>query len=113
MAKTVRAGEQAGGQDFETSTYTHIRRLACHDRWSRVLDEVTIMNLAIELPEAIGRELEAKWGDLSSRAREAIAIEAYRSGALSEAQVQQLLGLATRSEVDEVLKRAGAYLEYT
>ena len=71
------------------------------------------MNVAIELPEAIGRELEAKWGDLSSRGREAIAIEAYRSGALTQAQVQQLLGLSTRWEVDELLKRAGVFLEYT
>jgi predicted HTH domain antitoxin len=59
------------------------------------------------------RQLQAKWGDLPKRAREALAIEGYRSGALSQAQVQELLGLATRWEVDALLKRAGAYLDYT
>jgi len=33
-----------------------------------------------------------KWGDLSRVACEAIAIEGYRSGALSQSQVQRLLG---------------------
>ena len=46
-------------------------------------------------------------------AREAIAIEGYRSGALSQDQVQRLLGLASRWEVDALLKRAGVYLDYT
>ena len=45
--------------------------------------------------------------------REAIAIEGYRSGALSQDQVQRLLGLASRWEVDALLKRAGVYLDYT
>jgi predicted HTH domain antitoxin len=71
------------------------------------------MNVAIELPEAIARELEAKWGDLSTKAREALAVEAYRSGVLSGAQVQELLGLATRWELDALLKRTSVYLDYT
>ena len=71
------------------------------------------MNVAIEVPENIARELEAKWGDLSARAREALAIEAYRSRALSHFQVQQLLGLGTSWELDALLKRSGVFLEYT
>lgn len=69
--------------------------------------------IAVELPDDIPKRLEGKWGDLSKAAREAIAIEGYRSGALSQSQVQRLLGLATRWEVDDLLKRAGVYLEYT
>ena len=71
------------------------------------------MNIAIELPEDIAKRLTAKWGDLSQRTREAIAIEGYRSGALSQAEVQRFLGLASRWETDALLKRAGVYLEYT
>jgi predicted HTH domain antitoxin len=71
------------------------------------------MNLAIELPEDIAERLAAKWGDLSLAAREAIAIEGYRSGALSQAEVQRLLGLASRWEADALLKRAGVYLDYS
>ena len=41
------------------------------------------------------------------------AIEGYRSGALSQNQVQRMLGLTSRWEVDALLKRAGVYLEYT
>jgi len=71
------------------------------------------MNIAVELPEDIAERLEAKWGDLSRAAREAIAIEGYRSGALSQDQVQRLLGLASRWEADALLKRAGVYLDYS
>lgn len=71
------------------------------------------MHIAVDLPEDIAERLQAKWGDLSRAAREAIAIEGYRSGALSQNQVQRLLGLASRWEVDALLKRAGVYLEYT
>jgi predicted HTH domain antitoxin len=73
------------------------------------------MNTAIEieLPDDIARLLESRWGDLPRRAREAIAIEAYRSGALSQAQVQQMLQLQSRWEVDALLKKAGVYLDYS
>ena len=54
------------------------------------------MKIAVEIPEDIVERLEGKWGDLSEAAREAIAIEGYRSGALSQSQVQRLLGLVSR-----------------
>ncbi len=69
--------------------------------------------IAVELPDDIAKRLQGKWGDLSKAAREAIAIEGYRSGALSQCQVQRLLGFDSRWEVDGLLKRAGVYLEYT
>jgi predicted HTH domain antitoxin len=71
------------------------------------------MTIGIEIPEEIGRQLARSWGDLPTRAREAVAIEGYRSGALSQAQLQLLLGLASRWETDDLLKRAGVYLDYT
>lgn len=71
------------------------------------------MNLAIDLPEDIAERLQARWGDLPRAAREAIVIEGYRSGALSQAEVQRLLGLASRWDTDALLKRAGVFLSYT
>lgn len=71
------------------------------------------MNVAIELPEDIAHQLEAKWGDISQRTLEALAIEAYRSGVVTEAQVQRMLNLPSRWEVEAFLNRAQAYLDYT
>ena len=57
-------------------------------------------NIAIELPDDIARALREKWGDLSQHTIEALAAEGYRTRALSGAQVQRMLGLETRLEVD-------------
>jgi hypothetical protein len=72
-----------------------------------------LMNISIEVPEDIARQLEAIWGDLPQRVLEALAIEAYRSGVITEAEVQRMLRLASRWEVDVFLKRAKAYLDCT
>ena len=61
-------------------------------------------NIAIELPDDIARALREKWGDLSQHTIEALAAECYRTRALSGAQVQRMLGLETRMEVDAFLK---------
>jgi predicted HTH domain antitoxin len=71
------------------------------------------MTIGIDLPEENARQLQDRWGNLESRAREAVVIEAYRAGALSEAQVQQLLRLGSRFEMDAVLKKAGVPLDYS
>jgi hypothetical protein len=71
------------------------------------------MQIKIDIPEAIGQQLIAQWGNVSQRAKEALAIEAYRSGSLTSAQVQSLLNLASRWEVEEFLKSSPAYLDYT
>ena len=71
------------------------------------------MNIAIDIPEDIARQLTEKWGSLSKGALEAIAIEGYRSGALSHAQVQRILGHTSRWETDAFLKKAEVYLDYT
>ena len=71
------------------------------------------MNVAIELPEDIALHLVQNWGNLSRRTLEAVAIEAYRAGVLTEAQVQKMLGFPSRWEVDRMLKQAHAYLDYT
>ena len=70
------------------------------------------MNIAIDIPDDIGRVLAAQAGSVSRAVLEAVAIEAYRSGAITPAQVQQL-GLHYRWETESFLKRAEAFHDYT
>lgn len=71
-----------------------------------------MMSVTIELPEEIEQQLAAEWGNLPRRALEALAIEGYRTRALTRAQVRQMLKFQTRMEVDELMKRAGVTLDY-
>ena len=71
------------------------------------------MSVTIELPEEIEQQLETEWGNLPRRALEAVALEGYRSGALTLAQLRRMLGFKTRMEADAFLKQHGVYLEYT
>ena len=71
------------------------------------------MNIAIEIPDDIGQALAAQPGGVSRAVLEAVAVESYRSGAITTAQVQQMLGHNSRWETDAFLKRAEAYIDYT
>ena len=54
------------------------------------------MNVEIELPLDVAETLEKKWGDLSQYALEIIALEGYRSGALTPEQLHRMLSLKAR-----------------
>jgi len=71
------------------------------------------MQIEIDLPEDVVRDLESHWGNLSLRAAETLAIQGYREGILTEAQVQRMLNLPSRWALEEVLHRAKAYLDYS
>jgi predicted HTH domain antitoxin len=71
------------------------------------------VNVAIEIPDDIGHMLAAQAGGLSRAVLEAVAVEAYRSGAITPAQVQRMLGLRSRWETESFLRRAEAYHDYT
>lgn len=71
------------------------------------------VNVAIDIPDDIGRLLAAQAGGVSRAVLEAVAIEAYRSGSITPAQVQQMLGLRSRWETESFLKRAEAFHDYT
>ena len=62
------------------------------------------MQITIELPEDIAVGLESRWKDLPRAALESLALEAYRSGALTAAQLGRLLVFETRMQVDAFLK---------
>jgi predicted HTH domain antitoxin len=51
--------------------------------------------------------------DLQLCTLESVAIEGYRTGALTEGQIRRMLGFETRIEVHELLKNAGVPLDYT
>jgi predicted HTH domain antitoxin len=72
-----------------------------------------VVNVAIEIPDDIARVLAGQAGDLSKAVLEAVAVEAYRSGAITPAQVQQMLGLRSRWETESFLRRTEAYHDYT
>lgn len=65
------------------------------------------MTIELSIPESIATQLRAEWGgDFERRTQEALAIEGYRSGALSAGQVAEMLGLS-RYEADGFLKQRG------
>jgi hypothetical protein len=67
------------------------------------------MQITIELPEDIAVGLESKWNDLPRAALESLALEAYRSRALTAAQLRRLLVFETRMQVDAFLKEHEVY----
>jgi hypothetical protein len=71
------------------------------------------VNVAIEIPDDIGQVLAARSGGVSRAVLEAVAVEAYRSGAITPAQVQQMLGLRSRWETESFLRRTEAWHDYT
>jgi predicted HTH domain antitoxin len=69
------------------------------------------MNVAVELPDDIAQQLETAWQDVPRRVLEAVAVEGYRSGALTHGQVQRLLHFSWW-ETEVFLKERQAYLHY-
>jgi len=71
------------------------------------------VNVAIEIPDEVGRALTAGGADVTRAVREAVAVEVYRSGAITPAQIQEMLGLRSRWETEAFLRRVEAYHDYT
>ena len=67
------------------------------------------MQITLDLPEDIVQELRSKWKDLPRIALESLALEAYRSRALTAAQLRRLLGFETQMQVDAFLKEHEVY----
>jgi hypothetical protein len=70
------------------------------------------MRVTIQLPDDISAALEERWDDVPRRSLEAIAVEGYRTGALTEPQVRRLLKLDTRFQVHALLKEHHVPLQY-
>jgi len=68
------------------------------------------MQLTVEIPDDLAGRLGAG-GDLSRRALELLALEEYRSGHLTETELQRLLGFGTRYKLDGFLKAHGVMID--
>jgi len=71
------------------------------------------MNLTVEIPDDLAEQLTATEGDVSRRALEALALEAYRNGHLTEEGLRRMLGFGTRYQLDGFLKAHGVWIDYT
>ena len=70
------------------------------------------MEVTINLPEDVARVFSANGADIEREVLEATALEGYREGKLSQAQVRRMLGFATDMQVDAFLKEHEIFLEY-
>ena len=68
---------------------TNARALPCRLRWKY---------------GRLAQGVESKWKDLPGAALESLALEAYRSHAITAAQLRRLLAFETRMQVDAFLK---------
>lgn len=71
------------------------------------------MDLVLRIPDEIVPRLNADRAGLERRALEALALEEYRSGRISDAQLSTMLGFSTVNETDGFLKEHGVPLDYT
>lgn len=62
------------------------------------------MNLNLEIPDDLAQRLGAGGEDLSRRALEGFALEEYKAGRVTKAELRRLLGFGTRYELDGFLK---------
>ena len=82
------------------------------DASSVTLEAECEMTVAVDIPDDLERRLRDGWADMPRKVLEAVALEAYRSGALTGAEVQRLLGLESRWDLEAFLKQAGVFLDY-
>lgn len=62
------------------------------------------MQVTVEIPDELAQRLTREGQDTARATLEAVAIEGYRSGALTAFQTRQLLGFRTRYELDGFFK---------
>lgn len=70
------------------------------------------MRIDLDIPKQVQGILEAEWGDLSRAAKEALAIESYRTGKLSVGLLAEMLGMGV-IEADRWLAERGVPLNYS
>jgi hypothetical protein len=71
------------------------------------------MNLTVQIPDDLADQLSTVSGDLSRRALEALALDEYKTGHLTKAQLRRTLGCGTRYELDGFLKSHGFLDDHT
>jgi len=70
------------------------------------------MNIVVRIPDAFASRLAEQGEDLERQALEALALESYRSGRMTKAEMREALGFAVVDEVDGFLKAHAIYEPY-
>jgi hypothetical protein len=70
------------------------------------------MEIILNIPDELARQVASAGKEPARVALEALALEGYRAGLLSESAVREMLGFETRMEVHAFLKQHGVYLQY-
>jgi len=70
------------------------------------------MHVTIDIPDDLARRI-SEVGELPRLALEALAMEEFRLGHLTLAELRRLLGFGTRDALDGFLKAHGVELEYS
>lgn len=71
-----------------------------------------IVEITFSIPDEFARQVTPEGENPARVALEALALEGYRTGRLSESAVREMLGFETRMEVHAFLKQHGVYLQY-
>jgi len=71
------------------------------------------MQVRLDVPEDVAKQFAAEPGGITRAALEALAIEGVRSGKLTVHQARQMLGIASRYQMDGFLKEHGVFLPIT
>ena len=71
------------------------------------------MRVTFDIPDDIAAALTAGGRDLSRIALEALALEGYRTGKLTESHVRRMLGFRVRIQVHQFLKDHDVPLNYS
>ena len=66
---------------------------------------ISSMQVTVDIPDEMAQRLTQQGQDPARTTLEAVAIEGYRSGALTAHQTRRLLGIETRYELDGFLKK--------
>jgi len=74
---------------------------------------VAIMDVTVHIPDDLAIKLRAEGGNLSRRALEAFALEEYKRGRVTQAELRRLLGFGTRYQLDGFLKAHEVWINYT
>jgi Uncharacterised protein family (UPF0175) len=70
------------------------------------------MDVTIHIPDDLATRLGTAV-DLPRRVLEALALEEFRMGRLTQPELRRLLGLATRQSLDAFLKAHEVYIPFT
>ena len=70
------------------------------------------MDITIHIPDDLATRLGTS-GELPRRVLEALVVEEFRLGRLTQAELRRLLGFGTRPALDAFLKSHGLFTPYT